>query len=453
MLRERNGRSIKHGIVAGLVTAIVLGGATASYAYWTTSASVSSTPKAASLVVTATAVSLAATYGNDTLTSTSYLQVRNDTVTTSTTVPALTVSLGSQNGGALAANTAIQAWSVSAPSACATSTPVPSSGVFTGNWGSGATVSGMTLAKNTTATVCIRSTIADRNSVASSSGTLSFTPVATATINVALFTASGSGTGTQSTQYIYSPTTLDRQNWYFIKPQNQSNCLDVSNGDLPATSGTTFISYPCKSTTDTSNYIWNQLWTFLPTGDGYAELKPRSGPSVRVDSSGVATGSLTVKTDTSGASQLWDVQSVGGGLYQFINKATGLCMNVSTGAADANQAACSSAATQRFSIVSQGHIGLDNLSCAIGGTGTARTLTYSFWQNDTGAYALQVNTAGTWTTVGTTGTTASSVSATIGGYAATAGGTTYDTRIVDRFGVTIDTGTFVARSTNPWTCT
>lgn len=461
VLGAHDGRPVKHGLVAGLVATIILASAGGSYAYWTTSASVASTPRAATLVVTASAVSLNATYGNDTLTSTSYVSVTNNTTTASTTVPGLSIALTSQTGGdaTLAGNTTIQTWLVANAASCTTATAVPTSGVVSGTWNAGVNVTGLSVAKTATTTICIRSTVSDRTAVASASGSRTFTPVATATINVSNFTAATSASGTQSTQYIFAPVTIERQNWYFIKVQGQTNCLDVSGGAIPATSGTTFISYPCKSAADTSNFIWNQQWTFLATDSGYAEIKPRSGTTLRVDT-GATTGAslqLTTAAAAVGAddSQEWMVQSAGSGMYQFVNRVNGLCMTSQAGAADMGLAACSAATTQRFTIESPKPILLDNVTCAITGTGTGRVMTYSYYQNDNGAYQLQyqASTNAAWTTLTTTGARSGSVAATVGSLNASAFGTTYPTRIVDTFGTVVDTGSLVARSLTAWTCT
>ncbi len=463
VLGAHDGRPVKHGIVAALVATIILASAGGSYAYWTTSASVASTPRAATLVVTASNVSLSATYGNSTLTSTSFVAVTNNTTTASTTVPALSIVLRSQAGGdaTLASNTAIQTWLVANAAACTAATAVPGSGVVSGNWNAGVTVTGLSVAKTATTTICIRSTVSDRTAVVSASGSRTFTPVATATINVANFTAATAATGTQSTQYIFAPVTIERQNWYYIKPQGQTNCLDVSGGAIPATSGTAFISYPCKSTADTSNFVWNQQWTFLATDSGYSEIKPRSGVNLRVDAGASTTASLqlTTASNAPGAddSQEWMVQSAGSGMYQFVNRVSGLCMTAQANAADMGQAVCSAAAGQRFSIDSPKPILLDGVTCAVTGTGAARTLTYSFTQNDNGAYELQGSTSvnGPWTTIATTGTRATSVGVNVSAYAQANGSTVYQTRIIDVFDTVVDSGTMTARSSTSttWSCT
>lgn len=456
-----NGRPVKHGVIAALVTTIILASAGGSYAYWTTFASVASTPRAATLVVTASAVSLNATYGNSTLTSTSYVAVTNNTTTASTTVPALTIALKAQAGGdeTLAASTAIQTWLVVNPAACTAATAVPGAGVVAGTWSAGVTVTGLSLAKTATTTICVRSTVSDRSVVTTASGTRTFTPVATATISVSNFTAATAASGTQSTQYIYAPVTIERQNWYYIKPSGQTNCFDVLGGGIPATTGTTLQTYPCKSTVDATDFVWNQQWTFLATDSGYAEIKPRSGVTLRVDTDATASLKLITAANMLGAddSQEWMVQSAGAGLYQFVNRVSGLCMTAPAAPGDIGQAVCSAAAGQRFSIDTPKPIGLDTVTCAVIGTGATRALSYNFRQNDNGPYKLQIfyNPNGPWITSATTAVRANTVSAYVNPYASANGTTNYQIRILDKFDTVVKTGTMTAGSSagTDWTCT
>ncbi|HWM34702.1 MAG TPA: RICIN domain-containing protein [Pseudolysinimonas sp.] len=449
-------RHLLRGLIAAAVVTLLGVGAGAGFAAWSGTATVTGSASAAQLAVTTTNFTSAAyTFGNETLTTTGSVSVSNTTTTTSTRVPALTLAFSRDSGAsALAQKVALTVW-YQASGTCTTSTSV-GAGAVTGTWASFAGLS-TTLAKGATATYCIRSTIADRQDVALAGGTQSFVPKVTATLSVGSFTGAATATATagQVTRYIYPAASLSTTTWYMVKSSGQ--CMDVSGGGTSA-SGTAVISYPCK-TSDTTN----QEWLFTADGStGYYDLTPRSGTStnVRADINGAtsAGAAVTVRTDGSSAGQLWQPQLVSTGVYQFVNKLTGMCLtSTATSSGAVTQAVCSGAGTQQHTLTSTGSTApaLQNLQCMDGSYSTTAGIHWTTASN--GGYLAQAQRTanGTWSTVSSTsGQWADNVQVTAGTLPSGTtminwGNGTYPVRILDGSGSVVGTSSLTVY-TSAW---
>ena len=164
----------KLGIAAFATTFLVLASTTAGYAFWQSSLSTTSTVSAANLTISTTNLT-GYTFGNDTLVSTGSITAQNSTVSPSTRAANVTLTLGQSGSSTLAGKVQFQAWPTTSAANCTAAATVPGSGVTTAYWSATTTLT-TTLAPQASAIYCVRSTIATRESVATSSGELSFTP-------------------------------------------------------------------------------------------------------------------------------------------------------------------------------------------------------------------------------------------------------------------------------------
>ncbi len=403
ILAAHGGRPARHGVIAALVVALIAAGTGTGWAYFTAAATATSTPAAATLAITtANFGSVSYTYGNETLTTTGSVTLTNTTSTTSTAVPSLSVVFNRASGSAtLAGKVGLQVWATAAAGNCTPAAAV-GSGVVSGTWASIPAING-TLAKGASVVYCLRSTIADRADIATTGGTLSFVPRVTGTLRVGNFAGSASATATQSTRYVYPAASVSRYTWWFFKPTGTTQCMDVEGGGA-SPSGTDVISWPCKST-DTEN----QVWQFIPAAGGYVEIKPRSAPGLREDTSMSATSGAIVEviTDNNTTSQQWQLQQSSTGVYQLVNRFSGMCLTSPSASGDMTQAPCDGRALQNFTFTAGDPVALDALACTITGNGNNRTLSYSWSVADNGAYVAQASYGGTWYTLAT-GTTTSS---------------------------------------------
>lgn len=108
--------------------------------------------------------------------------------------------------------------------------------------------------------------------------------------------------------------------------QNSGDCLDISAGST--SNGTSVIIWPCKSTGNA-----NQEFEFNPVSGGYGELtNQNSNKSLAVLSASTSPGAQVIQYTTNGTTNsLWLPISLGNGQWQFKNKNSGLCLDV-TGA-------------------------------------------------------------------------------------------------------------------------
>ncbi|MES1169850.1 MAG: RICIN domain-containing protein, partial [Leifsonia sp.] len=300
------------------------------------------------------------------------------------------------------------------------------------------------LAKNASVIYCVRSSIASRETVATSTGTLTFQPKISGTITVDNFTGSASATTTQSTQYMYPAQTTDVTHWNWVRPNYTTStydyCVDVSGGG--GSNGSLVISYGCKTSgTD------NENWKFTASGaTGYYTIQPRSATGLRVDDNSSTTSGAGVTVNTAAGTpstaknQQWQLQLVSAGIYELVNAYSGMCLT-SPGGTDVNlgqltQAPCSGSALQQF-IVSQT---LENFTCANSGNNWV----WSWSSVTTGPYHVYVSNGTTTTEVATTASTASGV--TVAHSAVTFGRGTWDVSFVDGLGTTVGAGTVVVPS-------
>ncbi|MEO6117099.1 MAG: RICIN domain-containing protein [Pseudolysinimonas sp.] len=445
------GRQAKLGIAAALIGFLVLAGTTAGFAYWTASNTVTSTVGAATLTLTtANFTSVGYTFGNDSLVTTGSVTVTNTTTTTSTQNGAVSVTFAPAASAPLASKVTANIWTTPSAANCTAAATVPS-GATTALW-SASTVLTSSLAKNASVIYCVRSSIASRDSVASTSGTQTFQPKISGTITVGNFTGSASATTTQSTQFIYpGSTTADLTHWNWIRPNwttsTYNYCLDVSGGG--GGDGSLVISYGCKNSGAS-----NQNWKFTASGaTGYYTIQPRSATGFRVDDTSSTTSGTGITINTAAAApatatnQQWQLQLVSTGIYEFVNAFSGMCLSSPNGT-DQNlgqltQAPCSGTVYQQFK-VSQA---FENFTCARSGNNWV----WSWTSVTTGPYHVLVTRGATTTELVTTAATAAG--ATLAFSSANYGTGTYNVAFVDGNGTAVGSGTIViANQSNNNTC-
>lgn len=396
------------GIVAAIVAFTVLAGTATGYAYWSATAQASLGVGAATLTTSATGWS-ATTLGNETisaassnsLTSTGSVTITNTTSTTSTQSQALTATFSRQSGStALAAATTLTVWSVASAASC-TAGATPSSPT-SGTWSAGVTVTAA-LTPGASVVYCLRNTVADRQSAADASGTLTFTPQVAAQLAEGNFTGGSMATSTISTQYVYPLSSISAASWSYIVRAGTTWCWDVSGSGTA--NGSLLISYACKNNGDL-----NQDFRFIDDdGDGYGDIQARHTASLRVaaaasTASGSAVDMRTAATGT--AVQQWQPQLVAANTYQFVNRYSGLCLSLpATSTGVATQVTCNGGADQKFTLTQRAVIQLTSFECSnIGGTGANRSVQFA-WDADytvgTLTWQAKLSSSGTWTTLGT----------------------------------------------------
>lgn len=435
----------KLGIAAFLVAFFVLAGSTAGYAYWVTSVSATSTVGAATLSLsTSNFTSVGYTFGNDALVTTGSVTVANTTTTSSTRSGAVTLTFGPAATATLAGKVTASVWSTTSAANCTATTTVPG-GATTALWSASPAVS-TTLAPGASAVYCIRSSVASRETLATSGGSMTFSPKITATITVGSFTGSTSATTTQSSQYVYPAATPDTTHWMWIRP-NFSNasydyCADVSGAG--STTGTIVISYDCKT-----SGAANQQWDLSPSGvTGYFTIAPRNASGLRIDdnsstASGAAVTVNTAGTASTATNQQWQLQTVSPGVYEIVSAYSGMCLTSMSGTGEnlggMTQAPCAGTVYQQF-LLSQA---FQSFSCSTG----LGSWTWSWTSAATGPYHVLVTHGGTMSEVATTATTASGATlafSTVSSY----GLGTFSVSFVDGNGTLVGTGTITANFLN-----
>lgn len=431
---------VKLAIATALTGFLILAGTTAGFAFWNASNTVSSTVGAATLSLSTTNfTSVGYTFGNDSLVTTGSVTVTNTTTTTSTQSGAVSLTFGPAVAGTtLAGKVTVALWTTASAANCTAGASVPS-GATTALW-SASTVLTASLAKNASVIYCVRSSIASRETVATSTGTLTFQPKISGTITVGNFTGSASATTTQSTQYIYPAQTTDVTHWNWVRPNYTTTtydyCLDVSGGG--GSNGSLVISYSCKTSgTD------NENWKFTASGaTGYYTIQPRSATGLRVDdnSSTTSGGGVTVNTaagaPATAKNQQWQLQLVSTGIYEMVNAYSGMCLT-SPGGTAANlgqltQAPCSGSSLQQF-VVSQT---LENFTCKV----TGNNWVWSWDSTTTGPYHVLVTHGTTTTELVTTAQTASSATLPFSAVSSY-NNSPYTVTFVDGNGTTVGAGT------------
>lgn len=399
---------MRHGLIAGITTFLLLVGTGVSYAAWTAGAQATSTASAATLALSTSGFdSNAFTFQNHRLATTGSVTLTNTTDTPSTTAGTYRMTLGYTGSAALASALTVAAWPTTTPATCAAIvTPPP--GTVTGSWDTVATaatpLSGP-LAKGASASYCIRVTSGERGDLASSNGSLAIQPSISATLEVGNWSQSASSTTTQQTAWIFPAFGATPNTWYQVRNQGTGKCLDVYGAS--AASGTGAIDYGCKSGNSSGDY--NQQWKFTRTTGDYFDVTPRHAPLVRLDVTGGSTASLApvdAQTDDAAReSQEWQLQEQPGSVYQLVNRKSGLCLQVNntsfyTPEIEYAQVVCDGSAGQRYALVVKDvDVPAMTLSCAAAPNGG---VTYS-WTGaaiDTYNFEAKPDAGSTWSAIG-----------------------------------------------------
>ncbi|MBI5161758.1 MAG: ricin-type beta-trefoil lectin domain protein [Micrococcales bacterium] len=403
-LRVFRGAPARLGVVAGLVVFAVLAGTSASYAYFQATQAATASAGAGTLsVTTANLSSLAYTFRNDQLDTAGSVTVTNASDTADGIARTATVAL-SATGDSVALN-AIKFvyWAKGATETCT----IGRAKTGAVSWATGASVTA-TLAPGASATWCVESYVTAASDLAAADGSLSITPKVAASLPAGGWSAAANSTTTQSSIGIYPGFTGMTTDWSYIRPANVGGtkyCLDVSGG--ADANGTRVISWPCKTAGTT-----NQLWKFVADGAFYG-LQSNNAQTRRAEQNGTGAGSLIFTNASSTATtQDWQVQRVSAGLYQLVNRSSGLCLSATTASGDLTTQPCTdAAATQRFVVSPY----LATTACTTATTGNMfagyqTSVTYSWTTANPGPFKVYVGSA----LVATTAADASSV--TLGPY-------------------------------------
>ena len=113
--------------------------------------------------------------------------------------------------------------------------------------------------------------------------------------------------------------------WYNVINQNSNSCVDASGWGTA--NGTSVQQWSC------GNAQYNQEWQFRATDSGYYNVLNRNaaGQNEVWDDTGVSSSSgakIQLWQYGGGANQQWQPVSLGGGYYKFVNRYSGLCLDV-----------------------------------------------------------------------------------------------------------------------------
>ncbi|WP_420594357.1 RICIN domain-containing protein [Deinococcus sp.] len=118
---------------------------------------------------------------------------------------------------------------------------------------------------------------------------------------------------------------IDTSRFYQVVNQNSGKCLD--DADFGTLNGAVLQQWPCSSPASA-----NQLWQFRPTLDGYYQVVTKQASLVWDVAGGPnATGNGTAAqlwTYVGATNQQWRPVSLGGGVYQFVARHSGKCLDV-----------------------------------------------------------------------------------------------------------------------------
>jgi len=137
--------------------------------------------------------------------------------------------------------------------------------------------------------------------------------------------------------------------WYTVVNGNSGSCVDDNNGDT--INGTVIQQWQCTQ----ANY--NQGWQFTPTDSGYYRIVSRRAPGSDIDVDGQATTNKSpvhLYRNNNQTNQQWLPVALGNGLYKFVGRGSGLCLEV-PGASKNNGVAlqiydCNGTGAQAFSL-------------------------------------------------------------------------------------------------------
>ncbi|PWB97031.1 RICIN domain-containing protein [Salinibacterium hongtaonis] len=356
------GTLIHSGGILALVVLLVASGAGVTYALWNASATATSTAKGAQLAVTAVFGGTFANFSfqNHAATANGTVTVTNTTATTRTTAMPVSTQLSAAFAGVdatWASKFTVWVWPQSA--AACTATALPASGVQ-GTWATIPAIS-TTLAPAASVVYCVRSVAAERSQLGVASGTFTITPQATATLSFSgssAWTAAAAPTTTQTTRSIYPVGTVSTTNWYRISDAAGANCVDVESST--DTNGRPVIGFACKPNSEAGKT--NQRWKLTADGTYYRiSTQLSSGRSVVVTAGSDASGAAVSINSTAADEGRWQLQQVTAGVYQLVNKKSGMCLTrgAVTGSGTSaitalSQTACSASAAQRFTFTADG---------------------------------------------------------------------------------------------------
>jgi glucosylceramidase len=152
------------------------------------------------------------------------------------------------------------------------------------------------------------------------------------------------------------PDTSAGGQWYQVVNRNSGKCLDVT--DLKTSDGTVLQQWGCNTP-----LADNQVWKFVPTGDGYFHVVSRLAPNLAWDITGGpgATGDgvpAQLWTYVGAANQQWKSESVGYGYVRFVARHSGKCLDVrdvsSNNGAVLQQWTCTGGPAQSFRLTLTG---------------------------------------------------------------------------------------------------
>ncbi len=411
----RRFRISRVGVAVAVIAFLVLGG-TGAFAYWATSTvPVTTTASSGTLKIAAqwsASPSLGATFTNvNPQKATGQFTVTNSTATSAslpsnTTPMSYTVTLGydlsspaGDGAGPLATDLSVYAWKKTTN--CSTlPNPLPTPGT----WTAPPTVTG-SLVPGATDTWCVYTTVAERSKLASTNGKVSLVPKLTATLSTGNWTSAAavSKAPDQKTQFIY-PAFAPSSGWFRIfSSVSGHECMDVRSA---GGNGANIIAWQCKPSGNS-----NQQWKFTVTDTGYLKITPRHDTSLFVGVAGASTtaGSLVqaqTSTVTDG-SQEWQLQKKRAGVYQLVNRKSGLCMepDIPDAANDypMRQQVCSDLALQEFTLNPWENPAFETFTCTNNGSGNPRGFTLNWTKALADDVTIQVrpDAGSPWMTNGT----------------------------------------------------
>lgn len=416
VLTAFRGAPSRLGVVAGITTFAVLAGTGTSYAYFqVTQAASASATSGALTVSTSNFSSLAYQFRNDKTDTVGSFTVTNGSDTPDGLARTATIVLSATGDAIALDNIRFVYWAKGATETCA----VGRSKVGAVTWRTGASFTA-SLAPGASAAWCVESYVNAATDLADTDGTVSLTPTATASLGAGSWTARAAETASENSLAIYPAYTAMGTDWAYIRPSNVSGtryCLDVSGG--ADANGASVISWPCKTGGTT-----NQIWKFLADGATYS-LQSNNAQTRVAEQNGAGTGAAIVtNTASTAATQDWRVQRISAGLYQFVNRSSGLCLSATTPSGATTVQPCTDVSAQQRFVVSPY---LATAACSATTTGTMASgyqtsVTYSWTTTNPGPFKVYVGGA----LVATTAANATSV--TIGPYS---GGSTQNVTITD----------------------
>lgn len=322
----RRRRSLTGLLVGLLLGSAVFGGGTA-WAYWTASAS--ATAQVTTPVVRITQSNFPALFGSDFINTHSSLSKTGSFTIKNESTAAGTASLSISAPGALAPKLPLVIWPVAAATVCEPNTQ-PGAGAVSANWSALSLNLPGSLAADASQKFCVRTTVADRSTLASTQGTLTAEATLTAKLDVAGWVATDtSPTATQRTADIF-PAASDYRpvgvsDWFTLSTRSvneagSGQCLDAAGSATG--NGTAALSYNCSQND-------NQAWQIRPVSGSNPQtvtLRPMHAYGRNLDVS--AAGAMNIQTASAAGTQRWMVQKATGGTYQLVSASTGKCVQL-----------------------------------------------------------------------------------------------------------------------------